>query len=68
MVFELEAAGIKHTPIGPDISSRHGSRLDWLANWISEYSASNPPIGCVLVGYVHTPLNVLPRITCAHSL
>ena len=52
MVSELQAAGIKHTPIGPDIAARHGSRADWMAHWLSEYNASIPPIGCVLVGYV----------------
>lgn len=54
MLAELEAVGIEHTPIGRDITSRHGSRAEWMNDWIAEYSSSMPPIGCVLVGYVQT--------------
>jgi phosphoglycolate/pyridoxal phosphate phosphatase family enzyme len=51
MVSELDALGIKHTGIGRDITVRHGSRADWMTDWVSEYSTSVPPIGCVLVGF-----------------
>lgn len=69
MVSELDAEGIKHTSIGPDIAAREGSRSEWLNDFLAEYAASNPPIGCVLVGFDEqlTYARMLRAAVCIHA-
>ena len=69
MVSELDAVGIKHTSVGPDMGAREGSRNEWLTDFLSEYAASSPPIGCVLVGFDEqlTYARMLRAAVCLHA-